>query len=152
MTHDTLVRWEQTRREALGTAITLLFGLSSGALAFCGAVLAGEHGQFGGLGTKLFIAAVVTFIICLVASVFVTITRLESFRTTVDVVRKRDSEKGTDELERLRCRTRCLDSCTWFLFYVQLITFFLGAGLLILSLWFLFQQRLFPSGVAALNS
>jgi hypothetical protein len=144
MADDALVRWEQTRREALGTAITLLFGLSSGALAFCGAVLMGEHVQFGGAGTTLFIAAVGAFIFCLVASVFVTITRLESFRTTVEVVRKKESGKDTDELERLRCRTRCFDSCTWFLFYFQLATFFFGAVLLMLALWYLFQQRLFP--------
>jgi hypothetical protein len=144
MADDTLVRWEQTRREALGTAVTLLFGLSSGALAFCGSLLTADHVQFGGTATTRFLIAAGIFILCLLASVAVTITRLLDFRTTADVVRKREAGDDPDGLERLRCRARCLGSWTWFLFYVQIGSFLLSAVVLMFALWSLFHQRLFP--------
>ena len=144
MAEDALVRWEQTRRDALGTAITLLFGLSSGALAFCGSLLTADHVQFGGAATSRFLWAVGIFILCLLASVAVTITRLLDFRTTVDVIRKREAGDNPAGLERLRCRARRFGLCTWFLFYVQIGSFLVGALVLMFALWSLFHQRLFP--------
>lgn len=144
MTNEALVRWEQARRESLGSAITLLFGLSSGALAFCGSLLGDEHVQFGGEGTTRFLIAVIAFILCLLVSVAVTITRLLDIRTTVEVIRKREDGKDPEGLKRLRCRAGCLGSCTWFLFYAQIGSFLLGAMVLMFALWSLFHQRLFP--------
>lgn len=53
--HETLVRWETSRREQLTGAITLVFGLSIGALAFCGSLLTEEKVEMGGARTWWFL-------------------------------------------------------------------------------------------------
>lgn len=144
MPEDPFIRWEKTRREQLGIAITLLFGLSSGALAFCGALLTQKDVAFGGVGTTLYLLAVGIFFLALIASVAVTITRLEDFRTTAQIVRKRKSGGDSVVLAKLRCRADCLGKTTWILFYVQLCSFILGALLLLFALWTIFHKKLFP--------
>lgn len=144
MVDDALVRWERTRREQLGTAITLLLGLSSGSLAFCASLLAQKDIMFGGTATILYLLGVGAFAVSLVASVAVTITRLEDFRATAQIVRKRKSGGDPVGLEKLRCRAHCLSKATWVLFYVQLSSFFVGVLLLLFTLWTIFQKKLFP--------
>jgi uncharacterized YccA/Bax inhibitor family protein len=141
---DALVRWERSRREQLGIAITLIFGLSSGALAFCASLLTQKDVTFGGAGTSLYLLSVGVFVVALVASVAVTITRLEDFRTTAHIVRERKSGADASKLARWRCRARCLSKATWVLFYVQLVSFFVGAVLLLFTLWTIYHKRLFP--------
>ncbi len=144
MVDDALVRWERTRREQLGTAITLLFGLSSGSLAFCASLLTQKDITLGGTSTILYLLSDGVFAVALVASVAVTITRLEDFRTTAQIVHERKSGTDARRLARLRCRADCLGKATWVLFYVQLASFFVGALLLLLTLWTIFHKKLFP--------
>jgi len=73
---DALIRWERTRREQLGIAITLVFGLTSGALGFCASLLTQKDVTLGGAGTSLYLLSVGVFVVALVASVAV-ILRLE---------------------------------------------------------------------------
>ena len=144
MADDALVRWERTRREQLGTTITLLLGLSSGSLAFCASLLGQKDITFGGTATILYLVGVGAFAVSLVASVAATITRLEDFRATAQIVHKRKSGGDPVGLEKLRRRARCLGSATWVLFYVQLASFFVGALLLLVTLWTIFQKKLSP--------
>lgn len=144
MANDSLTRWEKTRRDALGTAIALLFGLASGGAAYCSSLLTNKEAEFGGTGTWFYLATALMFILCLIASIAVTVTRLCSFRATVEVVRKREAGNDANALEGLRRRSNRFDSWTWGLFWLQLATFTLGAALLVCTLGILFHQRLFP--------
>lgn len=144
MVDAALVRWERTRREQLGTVITLLFGLSSGLLAFCVSLLTQKDITLGGTATILYLLSVGVSALAVVASVAVTITRLEDFRTTAQIVHKRKSGADASSLAKLRCRAECLGKATWVLFYLQLSSFLVGALFLLLTLWTIFHKKLFP--------
>lgn len=144
MADEALIRWEQTRREQLGGAIALLFGLSSASLAFCASLLLHDSVILGGLRTTLFLLTVGSFVGSLGFSVFATVTRLQDSRTTVRIVRKR-LEPGTEEqLQRLRRRGRALGKWTWRAYYCQLAAFTVGAVFLLLTLYQVFRDKLFP--------
>lgn len=144
MPEDALVRWETTRRDQLGVAIALLFGLASAALGFCGSLLTAEHAVFGGCGTYLYLLATGTFFVTILLSIAATVTRLLDFRLTARKLRLEGrGEKGA-VIDRLKSVTRCFGRCTWGLFYCQLGGFVLGVALLLLALWHIFHQRLFP--------
>jgi len=144
MADEALIRWEQTRREQLGGAITLLFGLSSASLAFCASLLTHDSIELGGVRSILFLVAVVCFLLALVGSVLATVTRLQDTRTTVRIIRKRLKGGADDELESLRARADTMGRWTWRIFYMQLVTFFVGALFLLLTLYLVFQTKLFP--------
>lgn len=142
--NDALVRWETIRREQLGVATTLLFGLASAALGFCGSLLSAEHAVFGGCGTCFYLLATGTFFVTVLLSIAVTITRLLDFRLTARKLRLEGrGEKGA-VIDRLESVTRSLGRCTWRLFYCQLGGFLLGVILLLFALWTIFHERLFP--------
>jgi hypothetical protein len=47
-------------------------------------------------------------------------------------------------IERLRSSAHLWGRFTWWLLYIQLTTFSVGAFLLLASLWLIFQSKLFP--------
>ncbi len=138
---DSLIRWEKTRRDALGSAIALVFGLSSGAIAYCGSLL--EHASFNLLGARLFVLAVIAFLFSLLLSVMVTVTRLYDFRFTVRVIKLRESGDNSVELPRLRHIANHLGKWTWMLFCTQIFAFLIGAVMLMVSIGCLYHQKLF---------
>jgi hypothetical protein len=99
--NEALVRWETIRREQLGVAITLIFGLASAALGFCGSLLRAEHAEFGGCATFFYLAAAGMFFVTVIFSIAATVTRLLDFRFTVCKLRLEGrGEKGA-VIERL---------------------------------------------------
>jgi hypothetical protein len=144
MPNDTLIRWQDARREQLGAAITLLFGLSSASLAYCGSLLTDDAATFGGWRTFWFLAATLLFAQALIASVAVTITRLTSTRDSVTIVRMRDDASKSTEVQRLRGRVDRFDAWTWRIFRIQLFTFLLGAISLLIAVGQIFHAKLFP--------
>jgi uncharacterized membrane protein YhaH (DUF805 family) len=144
MTNERLVRWEEKRREYLGSAIVLIFGLSSASLAFCGALLTQDSVKLGGWRTGCFLAAIVFFILALIASVSVHFTRLQDARTTANIVRADGESMVAGYMERLRSNAERWGRMTWCLLYIQLVTFSVGACFLLVSLWLIFHYKLFP--------
>lgn len=144
MADERLIRWEEKRREYLGGAILLMFGLSSASLAFCGSLLTQSSVKLGGWRTASFLAAAVFFVLALLASVIVTLTRLQDARTTANIVRKERESMVAGYMERLRSKPELWGKLTWRLFYIQISTFFIGACFLLISLCLIFQSKLFP--------
>jgi hypothetical protein len=144
MSNERLVKWEDRRREHLGGAIVLLFGLSSASLAFCGALLTQDSVKLGGCRTICFLAAAFFFILALAASVAVHFTRLQDARMTANIVRKEGESVIAGYIERLRSDAQMWGAWTWRLVYIQLVTFSVGACFLLISLWLIFYSKLFP--------
>jgi|ERR1035441_6600637 uncharacterized membrane protein YhaH (DUF805 family) len=144
MTNDRLIRWEEKRREYLGSTIVLMFGLSSASLAFCGALLTRESVKLGGWRTACFLVAVVFFILALIASVAVHFTRLQDARTTANIVRADGESMVAGYMERLRSNAERWGRMTWCLLYIQIVTFSVGACFLLVLLWLIFHSKLFP--------
>jgi hypothetical protein len=144
MPNERLTQWEDSRREYLSGAIALLFGLSSASLAFCSSLLTKNTIKLGGWRTGFFLSAVACFIFALLASLLVTFTRLQDARTTANIVRKEGESMTSGYIERLRSKAHLWGRLTWWLLYVQLAAFSAGALLLLVSLWLIFQSKLFP--------
>ena len=144
MANEVLVRWEEKRREYLGGAIVLMFGLSSASLAFCGSLLTHDSVKLGGWRTACFLTAVSFFILALVASLLVTFTRLQDARTTANIVRQEGKSPVAGYLERLRSKAELWGKLTWWLLYIQLSMFSAGAFFLLISLWVIYRSKLFP--------
>ena len=144
MADESQIRWDRERRGQLGGAITLLFGLSSASLAFCGSLLTDSAVTLGGYRTFAFLVAVGFFVIALLSSVAVTVTRLQDARDTATIVRKRDDDVAAAEIQSLRDTTRKVGWWTWRIFYLQLFSFLLGAISLLIVLWQVFHSKLFP--------
>ena len=144
MEDDKLSKWEDRRREYLGSAITLLLGLSSASLAFCASLLTQDSVKLGGCRTYVFLAAVFSFVVALLASLIVTFTRLHDARATADIVRKEREGMVAVYLATLRSGAHRLGTFTWRLLYIQAGAFFIGALLLLVALFLIFQSKLFP--------
>jgi hypothetical protein len=144
--HETLVHWENARREQLTGVITLVFGLSVGALAFCGSLLTEETVTLGGGRTVWFLLAVVAFIAAVAFSFAVTFTRLADTRVTTRIVRAKRSEdpQAKAALVALRQESREWGNWSFCWFYWQHISFGLGAIFLLIALWLIFHAKLFP--------
>src|SRR5262245_57438302 len=123
MTNEKLTKWEDRRRKHLGSTITLLFGLSSASLAFCGALLTKDSVKLGGWRSVWFLAAAISFMLTLLSSISVSFTRLQDVRTTAKIVRAEGESVVTGYIARLRSRADFWGKWTWRLLYIQLATF-----------------------------
>ncbi len=163
---EKLRRYETTRREQLGAALSMILGLAAAAVGFCVSRIADKDSHFSAPGTYFFLGATLTFIITVGICMLTTWTRLLDFRVTTVILRRemKDMEKKKwgenyeeldDEgenpeekgktLKELRDTAHKLGKRTWCLFRVQ--TLFLGTGVVLLSvsLWILYCDRLFPT-------
>lgn len=142
---DALKRYEQTRREHLGGAINLIFGLSTAAAGFCLSRITDKDSHFTRPGSYLFVIATIVFIITVGICIASTWTRLRDFRLTARKLRSELRGADTAELNQLGKLTDCLGKWTWWLFYSQLISFFLGVIILAIALSLLYYNQVFPA-------
>ena len=141
---DALRRYEEIRRDHLGAAINLIFGLSSAAVGFCLLRITDKDSVFTRPGSCFFVLATLTFITTVAICITSTWTRLRDFRLTVRRVRRKLRGADDAELKRLHETTKRLGKWTWRLFYLQLATFGLGVVLLTIALSLLYKEHVFP--------
>lgn len=96
------------------------------------------------MADHLFVAAIVFFILALIASLLATFTRLRDARTTAHIVREEGKSMTEAYIARLRSKAKFWGKWTWRLLSIQLITFSLGAFLFLIALWLIFESKLFP--------
>ncbi len=137
-------KWDEIRRSQLGVALTLIFGLASGGLAFCSSLLTAEKPPFTAIGAGYFRTAFILFVITVGVSVAATITRLTDFRLTALKLRSELRESCACYIKLLGTATRFLGHATWILFYAQIILFACSVYYLAMFLWHTFHARLFP--------
>jgi hypothetical protein len=145
---NALQRYEEARRNQLGGAISLMFGLATAATGFCISQIVSKDSSFSSPGSYWFVSATCVFALTVTVCVAATWTRLRDFRLTAKTVRRELDGATTPEIEKLRTITRRLGDWTWILFYAQLIAFFLGVALLGVSLVLLYSSHLFPTSTA----
>ena len=142
---ETLRRYETTRREQLGAAVSITFGLAAAAVGFCVARIADKDSHFSVPGTYYFLSATVVFIITVGLCLFTTWTRLRNFRVTAEKLRGELRDMPAAKLNELSATADKLGLRTWFLFRAQSTCFAVGVILLAISLWLLYHHRLFPT-------
>lgn len=141
---DALKRYEQARREHLGGAINLVFGLSAAATGFCLSRITDKDSHFTYPGSYFFVLACMIFIFTVGICITSTWTRLRDFRLTARMLRRELRGADSAELKRLDDTADCLGRWTWRLFYAQLVTFALGVVVLAVALSLLYYDHVFP--------
>jgi hypothetical protein len=141
---DALRRYEDARRQHLGAALNLSFGLAVAATGFCIKQLVDKDSRFSTPGSYYFTSAIVAFILTTGLCMLAIWTRLRDFRVTAQKLRKEVRGATDEELEELKTTARCLGKCTWCVFRIQFVTFAVGVALLATSLCILYHDRLFP--------
>jgi len=141
---DALKRYEQTRREHLGGAINIVFGLSAAATGFCLSRITDKDTHFTRPGSYFFILATIIFTVTVCTCIVSTWTRLRDFRLTVCKLRRELEGADANELKRLGSTTSRLGRWTWRLFYAQLTMFGLGVAVLAVALLLLYSDHVFP--------
>jgi len=141
---DTLRRYETTRREQLGAAVNLIFGLAAAGVGFCVSHIADKDSHFSKPGVYYFLVATLLFVVTVACCMLTTWIRLKNFRVTALKLREELRDASAPELKRLSACADRLGIATWFLFRVQSISFLIAVALLSLSLWMLYYDHLFP--------
>jgi len=115
----------------MGFVNNLLVGLATGLLAFHTNMAFDDKVSLSILETWLVIPSLISMFLSLAIGCYLAWNRLDSFRLTAQIARKRekDSLEGIDEL---RSVVKCLDCRTWMCIRWQAILFALG-GLLLLA-------------------
>ena len=122
-------RWQQRTVEQLGFNINLFLTLALGGLAF----VLSEHTTAPDvcMARYLFFGGTVLLLLASLFGVSASITRLYDFRFTARIIREDDETKKG----RLRTATKHLGNVTWFLFWLEIVSFVLGiTAIVILTL------------------
>jgi len=142
---DALRRYEQLRREQLGSAANLTFALASGGVGFCASLVAGkERMTWTSPANYFFVAASSLFIVAVVLSMCLMWTRLQDFRLTARKLRLELRNGDAQVIERVGQKADCFGKLTWGLYRSQLITFGFAVVFLVISLWLLYGHQIFP--------
>lgn len=124
------IRWQDRSTEQLGFVNNLLVFLAAGILAFQ-SQLAISNKVFGCFDRCLIIISILLIFISLVTGCKLAWNRLQSFRNTMRISRKKQHGESSG-LEELRKHVEILDKKTWFFLKAQTILFTLGALFLVI--------------------
>lgn len=141
---EALRRYEDARREHLSGALNLVFGISAAALGFCVTLVSDEQTVMSVPGSYLLVLATFAFLVTVGLCMLTMWTRLRDFRDTARKLRKELRGAEQEELQALGEHIGRLGKRTWLLFRAQLSVLFVGILLLIVALWDLHHERLFP--------
>jgi hypothetical protein len=139
-----LKRYEDMRRQQLGAATNLTFGLAAGGVVFCASLLTTREPAWSSPGNYIFIASAGLFIVAVCLGILISWTRLKDFRLTARKLRLQLRGADQQDIEDLSSQTACLGCLTWSLYRWQLIVFGLAAVCLVISLSLMFGHHIFP--------
>ncbi len=133
-------RWQNIRITQLGFANNLIIGLSVGSLGYLMNFINNTNSFNTFQKILIWIDCPLLLISCLVGLLLI-INRLEDFKITAQIVRKREFEENMN-IEILRSLTKELGEKTWNLFIWQVSTFFAGFVSLIIIISVNFIQKI----------
>ena len=147
-------RYESLRREQLGSALNLTFGLAVAGVGFCASLVVNKDSKFSYPGTCFFLIATISFMVSVGIGIFANLTRLKDFRLSVKMLKlkkeriKEKDQRKIDELtfavREYKNMTDNLGDQTWCLFRVQQFAFAIAVIVLSIALWLLYRDQLFP--------
>jgi hypothetical protein len=138
--NESYIRWQNIRITQLGFANNLIIGLSVGLLGYLMSFITKS------ISFNLFQKILIWFccplllISCLMGLLLI-INRLEDFRITSQIARKRELGENVD-IKILRSQTKEIGKKTWNLFIWQVSTFFLGFVCIIAIILINFIQKI----------
>lgn len=142
---ERFVRWHDALRQSLSTHVALIIAFASGGLGFVASILNDDHAKFSGCTPWLILGAGVLFLVALVLALFISCSRLEDVRGTLEILRHRREKSAGEIIDDLQKRTDSLGQLTWKLVYLQLGVFAVAAILFSVGICLAFAHRLFPA-------
>jgi len=144
------VRWQAITIEQLGYAVGLYLSLSTAALGLLLSLINSQSYNPDAWTMRFMDGAGVGLIASLVLGGYCVVNRLQDFRLTSRIARKREQfvaegltpERIQANLAELRAQTIKLGQRTWLLFELQIGTFAVGSLLLVVGFALVNQTRL----------
>jgi len=128
--NESFVRWQGRSIQQMGFANNLLVGLATGLLAFQIQIAFNDEITLSTLERCLAILSLIFIFASLIVGCYLAWNRLQSFRTTAQVARKRETENH-EGISELRNKYKRLDQITWKCIRCQGVLFALGSFLLL---------------------
>jgi hypothetical protein len=119
------IRWQGRAIEQLGFVNNVLLVLATGILLFQIQLIVGGA-SFGFCEKWVVLLSSCLFFLSIIFGCWLAYNRLNSFRLTSQIARKRETNERED-IEDLRKRVKHLDRKTWLLLKIQMILIGLGA-------------------------
>jgi hypothetical protein len=129
---ESYIRWQEIALVQLGYTINLLLTFAGVTVSFALKILIEPHTSFLCPARSLFYAAMLPLSLSVAVALCANVTRASDFRYTRRAARARMKD-GKDH-DEFHDKAECFGKWTWWLFYTQVGTFFIGALLLGLSL------------------
>jgi hypothetical protein len=126
------IRWQGKTNEQLGYVNNLFTGLATGLLAFQTNLAFNDKADLTMPERVLIIISLTSLGVSLAFGCHVALNRLEAFRSTAQIARKREKEER-EGIEELRESTNARDKETWKYLEKQIITFAMGGALLLVA-------------------
>ncbi|OGO23860.1 MAG: hypothetical protein A2144_08545 [Chloroflexi bacterium RBG_16_50_9] len=131
-TRGSFIRWQGITIQQLYFVNNLIIGLSAGILAFQFNIAFNKDVVFNCTSKWLFSFSIAFIFVSLFLGCLTAWNRLDDFRTTEKIARKRGKHdfKDSKEIENLRDKAKQLGKRTWCLLKLQLFFFCVGAILI----------------------
>jgi hypothetical protein len=138
MTQESFRYWQARSIDQKQSASALMLGLSAGALAFTASLLDNSTTFIGCVQSVLFHLHGAAQICSIGAGVFFSLNRVRDFDLTAQVARKREKDRLDPALPTMRSNLRKWGRITRRLYFLQGISFVVGA---VLFLWFVLLRH-----------
>ena len=125
-TKESSVRWQAITREHLSRVSDLVLGLASGAVAFLVNLLVGEKSPTP-CAEAFALVALIAAGMSVLAALCCATNRLNDFRATTRIARRREGGATDSELASERARVGEIGAMTWILFRIQILLFGISA-------------------------
>lgn len=136
--NKSFIKWQDIRIKQLGFANNLIIGLALGVMGFAIKFIQAENFEANSIQKMLIWIGGIAILISILLGLILIINRLEDFKLTAQIARKRESN-NRQGIENDREKSKKLGKKTWNYFVWQVSTFFVG--FLIFSIVFLFSMK-----------
>lgn len=127
---ESSVRWQGRTIEQFGYALNLILGLSVAALGYGLSLLLNDEFRRAGWQNCLFVLSLLSLLLSVLLGLWCVVNRLQDFRTTAEIARKREDEESDQNLRNL---SWTLGKRTWLLLWWQIAAFAVGILLLAIA-------------------
>ncbi|ARV13960.1 hypothetical protein [Polaribacter sp. SA4-12] len=128
--NKSFLKWQNIRISQLGFANNLIIALAIGLLGYIIDFIQTDNLTLTSVQKFLFWIGCSLIIISIGLGIFVVLNRLEDFKLTARIARKRETEE-LNEIESDRIKSKKLGKITWNGFIWQIVTFIVSFSLLI---------------------
>jgi|SRR5690625_291108 len=138
--NDRFIRWHSNLRQQVTFTNNLLLTISIGITGFIFNLLNNISLNLICYNKQLFKIGLILTILSITLGVLTNISRIIDFRYTLKKIKK-ELENETD-LSKLKSIKKVFGNITWFLFYSQILTLFIGIILLSIGLFDMYNDKL----------